>query len=308
MKKLLLSVFALSVLMMSCGDDDSTPAILNSDLTLNISGLEDLGDDYVYEGWVIVASAPISTGTFTVDGDGKLSETKFSVLSSVLDVADKFVLSIEPAGETGEAALTPAATKIIAGDFSGNTASVSTAVGPGVGDFSDAAGNFFLRTPTDENGENNGNDENGIWFGIPGEGPPTAGLTLPTLPDGWVYEGWVVSAAGPISTGTFTKFDEVDSGNPFSGTEANAGPPVPGEDFFNAAPDGQTFPLDVRGTTVVISVEPSPDNSASPFLLKPLVKMLSAEALTVGEGENAPNTHDLEQNLSTLPTGTVTRE
>lgn len=38
------------------------------------------------------------------------------------------------------------------------------------------------------------------------------------------------------------------------------GPPVPGEDFFINAPSGETFPLDIRGRTVVISVELVPDN------------------------------------------------
>ena len=57
--------------------------------------------------------------------------------------------------------------------------------------------------------------------------PPAAGLELPDLPDGWVYEGWVVADEGPITTGTFTALDAVDSGNPFSGAEANAGPPIP---------------------------------------------------------------------------------
>lgn len=303
MKKLLLSVCALSALLMSCGDDDSTPTILTSDLTLNLSGLEDLGDDYVYEGWVIVEGAPVSTGTFTVNESGALSSTSFSVTTSVLDLATKFVLSIEPAGETGAAALEPSQQKLVAGDFSGNTATVSTSVAPAVGDFSNAAGGMFLRTPTDEvaGTENNGNDFNGVWFGNPGT-PPTAGLTLPTLPTGWAYEGWVVTSSGPISTGTFTSFDAVDSGNPFSGAENNAGPPVPGEDFFLNPPAGQNFPLDVRGKTIVISVEPVPDNLASPFLLKPLATELAADAPT------APIVHLFLQNLeSSFPTGTVTR-
>jgi len=68
-----------------------------------------------------------------------------------------------------------------------------------------------------------------------------------------------------------------------------------------AAPTGQTFPLDIRGTTVVISVEPVPDNSAAPFLLKPLVDMVDAGAAT------APTFHVLGQNLGSLPTGTATR-
>ena len=114
-------------------------------------------------------------------------------------------------------------------------------------------------------------------------------------------EGWVIGDAGPISTGTFTDFQAVDSGNGFSGTENNVGPPIPGEDFFNNAPTGETFPLDVRGRTVVISVEPVPDNSTAPFLLKPLTYTLDADAAT------APTTFSFNQNLGSLPTGTASR-
>ena len=93
----------------------------------------------------------------------------------------------------------------------------------------------------------------------------------------------------------------VVKGNGFSGTENNAGPPIPGEDFFNNAPTGETFPLDVRGRMVVISVEPVPDNSPAPFLLKPLTAAVPADAAT------APTTYDFGQNLGSLPTGSVTR-
>ena len=147
---------------------------------------------------------------------------------------------------------------------------------------------------------NNGNDEYGIWFGTPGM-PPTPNFSLPTLPNGWIYEGWVVADGTPVSTGTFTSATGVerDSGNPFSGTENNEGPPIPGEDFLLNAPTGVTFPLDVRGKTVVISVEPNPDNSPMPFLLKPLLGTAGTEL--------APTTHDLGLNLASLPTGTATR-
>ena len=81
---------------------------------------------------------------------------------------------------------------------------------------------------------------------------------------------------------------------------SNAGPPVPGEDFFNNAPAGETFPLDVRGRMVVISVEPVPDNSPAPFALKPLAAPAGAET--------APTAHDFGLNVdATFPVGTVTR-
>ncbi|WP_250432733.1 anti-sigma factor [Hanstruepera flava] len=288
-KKMFFSVLALSVIITSCSNDDdnNSNAPTSSPLTLNLSGLESLGSDYVYEGWIIVDGAPISTGTFS---SVSFPQT-FLVNTAQLNSATTFVLSIEPAVDSDPA---PADTKVLAGDFSGNTASVDTGI---VGDFSNASGAFFLRTPTDESGVNNGNDENGVWFGTPGM-PPVSNFNLPTLPDGWTYEGWVVGDSGPLTTGTFNVFDMADAAAPFSET-VQPGPPVPGEDFFLNEPAGETFPLDIRNRTVVISVEPVPDNSPAPFAMKPLVG-------TAGMA-TAPAVHDFGQNLGSLPSGSVSR-
>ena len=263
-------------------------------LTLNLNGLEALGDDYVYEGWIIVNGNPVSTGIFS----SVTFPQSFTVDAAQLANATNFVLTIEPTVDPDPA---PAATKLLIGDFADDTANVWIGPVAASGDFNDSWGKLFLRTPTDEipGSANNGNDQYGIWFGTPGA-PPTSGLNLPTLSEGWRYEGWVVvDGVGPITTGTFTSFTTADDTNQFSGTENNAGPPIPGEDFFNNAPDGFTFPLDVRGRTAVISIEPYPDNSPMPFLLKPLVG-------TAGQ-ETAPITYDLTLNTDSFPVGTVTR-
>lgn len=288
-----LALMAIGFFATSCSDDDSSNEPKVSNLTLNLNGLEALGDDYVYEGWIIVDGKPVSTGTFSSVNFPQ----SFPVDAAQLASATRFVLSIEPTVDPDPA---PADTKLLVGDFSGDTANVwMGTVTTDANDFSSASGTFFLRTPTDETGTNNGNDENGIWFGTPGA-PPTSGLNLPTLAAGWKYEGWVVvEGVGPITTGTFTEFNSVDDTNQYSGTENNVGPPVPGEDFFNNAPAGFTFPLDVRGRTAVISIEPYPDNSPAPFLLKPLTG--------VSGQETAPATHDLTLNAASFPTGTVTR-
>lgn len=301
MKKIILGAMALGLLVASCGDDDDTTTVAEtSNITLNLTGLEDLGDGFTYEGWVIVNELPVSTGTFTVGADGELSQSTFAVNTIALEAATKFVLSIEPSPDPDPS---PSLQKLVAGDFSGNTASVSTAVAPALGDLSGAEGTFFLRTPTDEaeGAANNGNDQYGVWFGLPGM-PPSPNLTLPTLPDGWIYEGWVIGDSGPLSTGTFAAFDVMDdnagAATSFSGTE-RLGPPLPGEDFFNNAPAGETFPLDIRGRTVVISVEPVPDNSPAPFLLKPL--------LGIAGDETAPASHAFGLNEASFPAGNVVR-
>ena len=183
--KMFLAVLAISFFATSCSSDDDNGSSTTT-LTLNLNGLEALGSDYVYEGWMIINGAPVSSGRFT----SVTFPQSFEVNTSFIESASTFVLSIEPVIDSDP---NPAATKVLAGDFNGSTASVDSGI---VGDFSNAAGMFFLRTPTDEMGVNNGNDENGIWFGTPGA-PPTANFVLPTLPAGWAYEGWVVGDSGP---------------------------------------------------------------------------------------------------------------
>ncbi len=304
-------VLTLGMLLGSCSSDDDNSGS-SKNLELSISNLENLGDDFVYEGWVIVNGVPVSTGVFTINDKKEWSANSFEIDKTILASATKFVLSIEPKVDPDPK---PSATKVLAANFSGNTATVIANTVPGInaagdGVFTEAAGKYFLRTPTDETGTNNGNDESGIWFGIPNPtGPPTAGFTgMPTLEEdsGWRYEGWVVVAGvGPISTGTFYAFDKRDSGNPFSGTAANAGPPVPGEDFFLNALNGFTFPLVLNKegkTKTVISLEPYPDNSTAPFSIKPLLSTIAKDAAT------APAVHDFGANLGTFPSGTITRK
>ncbi|CAL2079181.1 anti-sigma factor [Tenacibaculum sp. 190524A02b] len=286
MRKIILSALALAALtFVACNNDDDTitPPATTANLTVAIDGLENLGADFKYEGWIIVNGAPVSTGVFTVDDSGKLSETSFTVNATQLAAASKFVLSVEPSNDTDPA---PANTKILAGDFSSNSASISsTGI---VADFKSATGKYILATPTD--GADN-NERSGVWFLDVSGGSPATGLILPKLSAGWKYEGWVVIDGKPVSTGTFTDAAMADDNaatSTFKGDMGN-GPAYPGEDFIKNAPTGLTFPTDLRGKTVVVSVEPDPDNSMAPFTLKPLAHTVPADAndhvtLTMGNG------------------------
>ena len=299
MKKVNLILVALIsvVLISSCKkdeEDEMTTTTMKS-INLNLSGLEDLGSGYVYEGWLIVNGSPVSSGTFTVDASGMLSKTQFEMKASDVDNATKFVLSIEPMNDSDPA---PSATKILAGDFNGNSAELD--ISP-VGDFSSSAGKYILATPT--NGGDS--DENsGIWFLDLATGAPTAGLVLPSLPEGWKYEGWVVINGTPVTTGKFTNKAATDEADPYSGTEAlpdvNDGDGFfPGEDFLKNAPSPLNFPTDIAGGTAVISIEPSPDNNPGPFTLKPLVHGIPDMATD-------HMVYNMDQNLS-FPSGTVTK-
>ena len=278
-KKMCLALTALSLIFTtSCSNDDDNSAPTNSNLTLNFDGLEVLGANYVYEGWIIVNGEPISTGTFS---DVSSAQT-FSVNTAMLNAATQFVLSIEPAVDADPA---PANTKVLVGTFSGNSANLNSTI---VADFSNATGSYILATPTDADDTN---EASGIWFLNNSNGSPVAGLNLPTLSAGWQYEGWVVFNGIPVSTGTFidpAMADDNAATSPYKGNLGN-GPAFPGEDYLTGSAGGINFPTDLKGTTIVISVEPMPDNSPLPFALKPLAHMVPESAenhtvITMGEG------------------------
>ena len=246
-------ILAFSALIFfGCSDDDpptqNPPA--NTTLKLNISGLEDLGTSAKYEGWIIVPTlskstgvvedTPVSTGTFTVNSSGTLSQTDFEVGATNLANATTFVLTIEPNPDSDPA---PSDIHILGGNFSGNSSTISVSHPAALGnDFTSATGTYILATPTDGAMTN---ENSGIWFLDLSTGSPAQGLFLPTLPAGWNYEGWTVINGMPVTTGTFTSTTSVDDADPYSSTMP--GPPFPGEDFLINAPMGLTFPTDIAG-------------------------------------------------------------
>ena len=288
---LTLSTLLLFVFLSSCDESEDSDPMKN--LNLNISGLEDLGSDAIYEGWLIVNGAPVTSGTFSVDANGNMSQTSFPVNATDLDDASTFVLTIEPVPDNNAA---PSDVHLLAGDFSANSASLTVGHGAALGDdFASSAGKYILATPTDgpETNENSG-----IWFLSLESGSPAVGLTLPMLPAGWKYEGWTVIDGQPVTSGKFTAVDEIDEDDPFSSTMD--GPPFPGEDYLLNAPSGLTFPTDLSEGTAVISIEPDPDNSPGPFTLKPLVGGIPAMAMD-------HFTYDMMKNLGSFPSGTASK-
>lgn len=254
---------AATLLLASCASDDDNTETLR----LTVDGLENLGPDYAYEGWIMVDGSPVTAGIFTINDEGVASQTSFDINADDLASATAYILTIEPSPDADPA---PSDVHVLAGDFAGSSAGLTTSHGAAIGsDFMAAAGSFILATPTDDDASN---EASGVWFIDPMAGPG-AGLLLPTLPAGWVYEGWAVIDGQPLSTGTFTNVEGRDSAAPYSGNLP--GPAFPGEDFLLNAPASLSFPADLSNSTIVVSVEPVPDNSSAPFALKPLVVSLS---------------------------------
>ena len=257
------------------------------ELTLSFTGLEDLGPNWAYEGWLIVDGAPVSTGIFAVDSSGKPSGTRFSVDVSDLSKVGTFVLTIESAPDSDPG---PSAVHVLGGDFVNGAAKLSAGHAAALGDdFTSATGQYILAAPS---AGASGSYQSGIWWLDPAAGPGPA-LHLPTLPAGWVYEGWVAGPDAPISTGRFALASgaDSDSAGPTGGPDAT--PPFPGQDFANPVIDLTS------GYAAVISIEPEPDNSTAPFAFKPLVDSAIND---VGEGV----LQAMANNVAAFPTGSAT--
>ena len=229
-------------------------------LKIHLDGLEPLHPDYVFEGWIITSDGPVSTGTFHVTPGGVPQPAVFPLEPAVANAAEAFVLTIEPAIDHDPE---PSHVHYLGGDFSGNTAHISVSHHAALGhDFLSASGTYILETPTTSMISDDYNQ--GIWFLDPSAGPG-ASLDLPELPEGWMYEGWVVGSNGPKTTGKFTmtEGDDSDSGGMYAGPDS--APPFPGQDYIDPA---MTL---TNGYAAVISIEPDPDDSPDPFTLKPLM-------------------------------------
>lgn len=294
----LLSLIAMIVMASCKKDNDETPTPdpgnMTKELKLSFNGLENLGTDYAYEGWIMVDGAPVTTGTFMVDNNGNLSKSSFAIDEAMLNKATAFILTIEPYPDTDPA---PSDVHVLAGDFSSTSANLSVSHGAALGDdFMSATGNYILATPTTATMDD---ELSGVWFLNLSSGAPAVGLELPVLPDGWVYEGWAVKDGVPVSSGRFSMADMADYAAPYSATDGMA-PPFPGEDFIMNAPAGLSFPTQLNGGLAVISIEPEPDNSPDPFALKPLVGEIPMNATD-------HNTYMMNNNSGSFPTGMATR-
>jgi hypothetical protein len=293
-KRISLIIFTL-LFIIACDDDSSSNDNSKKTLKLNFTNLTELQNGFHYEGWAIISGNAVSTGKFNfkagkiVDlSDNEIANGEFAT-STDLSAAVKIVISIEANGDIDAL---PSNTKYLAGPVANNSSSLSVSDDAALGnDFSSISGKYILATPTTADTTD---ETSGIWFLDNSSGSAVAGLTLPVLPAGWQYEGWVVDGS-PLTTGRFTSVSGTDLGSPFS----TGGPMFPGEDFVANAPTSFTFPLELSGKTVVISIEPETDDSSAPFALKPLLGTVPAQAVS-------GTVYTIASNITGFATGTAT--
>lgn len=283
-----LATFVATLALIGCTAEPSPdPGADPATATLHVAltDVDPLADGFVYEGWIIVDGAPVTTGRFTVDGTA--ADITQTVDAADAEAATAYVLTIEPEPDADPG---PSAVHLVAGDLMSGSASLTTGHGAALGvDLDTVGGHYILETPS-SSGVADDFDQ-GIWWLEMTANGPVSSLDLPTLPAGWTYEGWTVVDGVPTSTGTFDMADvaDADAGGPAAGPDAV--PPFPGQDFVNPI-------MVLVGGAAVISVEPVPDTSDAPFALKPLID---------GTIDDVPaGTSQSMDEAAPLPTGSVT--
>jgi len=299
----LISLMALAGVI-ACGDDEPTVAAPDTILfEFSFSNMDSLDNAY-YQAWALIADGgAYRVGKFNVTSSGQLIDTTGASISG-----NSFVFEVLPLNEVYgvgvtiqpevDTAGTVSPAHLLGGDVSNGSASLTIDHAAGVNqDFSSVSGKYILATPT--NGIDN--DENsGLWYIDNVSGISTAGLVVPTLESGWLYEGWIRVNGNYYSTGTFSSPSASDDTSRYS-SNLQPSPTFPGEDFLVGAPSGVTFPLDLSGEYTMITLEPSPDEAPdSPTSFKILEAAIPSDATD----------HTVYQLTSTvssaLPSGTVT--
>ena len=254
-------------------------------MTIAFDGLEPLGDGGDYELWFVGADGePASAAIFDTDG----GPVEFE-LTDGIPGAVELKVSIETDDDPA-----PSSSIVLSGAMDGAAGDRSVELVTDIGDFSTASGRYILATPTDGTGTAE-NERSGVWWTVI---PRERSLFLPELGEGWEYEMWQVIDGQVLTGGKFTDTFASDQAAPFSGPDP--APPLVGEDYLLNAPEGLTFPVDLRGMETFISVEPIPDPSSESSGIVPLAGIIPTDAID--------HTAYAVENVSAerFPTATVT--
>ncbi|MCF8266904.1 MAG: hypothetical protein K9I69_02390 [Ignavibacteriales bacterium] len=278
MKKIykLLTIFSI-LLIAGCDMVEVKDEANISQITISVRNLIPAADSLEYVLWLsyvdidrtvyrfVSQLQPSANGSLDISLDASFTN---------LHTAQKVVVSLEKTALMDS--VKPKGPSILAGTFQGNDAPVT--LNSAAGDFTESTAKYSLSTPTDGAGVN---ETSGIWFvdSLGRTGGPIAGLKLPTLSTGWKYFAWVETGAEKLPVGAFTSITSADDRADYSDTQA-PGYSAPGEDFLLNAPSGVSFPLDLKGLKVYITLQPSVKTEVEPFFVRVFEATIPSDAVS----------------------------
>ncbi len=236
-------------MFVACDDDEGSMS--SGTLSLQLSGITQLGDGYVYALWLREGTSYVLLGDFTVASNGILSQSLFGLERERLLAGDGVLLTLEVEDAIGDV---PSNVRFMAGDFVNKGAVLLPSNSGAIDvDFSSSSASYILSTPT--NGPLS-NETSGLWYFNTSTSQST--LDLPALNTNWMYETWVTVDDTTFSLGKFSDPLMADLSDLYSGPQA--GYNAPGGDLLEG---NNQFPPNLLGERAFISVEPVPDDDAS---------------------------------------------
>jgi len=328
MKKLIIITFVF--LFLGCEKPDLlNPTDQVSKVELQISGLNAPGDSVWYECWLMWTTGEGEDIKNVYNTLGLLNNVNGNVYSTTVDVNPgnlqqvlNLVVTMEKDTYPGYRIETtptsvdtfkgPSTYKIIAAKVTANSGTFN--VGNDVildFNFESAQAKYILDTPTDTTDTNL---KRGIWFinldttfteikdslgaviGIDTTIEKKNGLELPELSGDWMYEAWVIFGSDTVSIGTFINPIGADDSSKY-GAGFAGGYNFPGEDFISNPPAGVSFPTDLTGVELFVTIDPiHPENGNNPFNLIPFKTTIPANAVS-------GQVYYMDNNTSSFPTG-----
>lgn len=263
--RILTSVLFLALLVViGCDSADTVEQdVAKVQVRLDVENLPPLQDGFTYQAWARVGAETHGADPFNVTETGSFLNEAGQIIQNVVvfpvDISEarEIFVTIE---EKRDSDALPSGTVVLAGDVTEFEAALSVAHERALGTmFDNQTGTFMLLNWMSGASSD---ETSGVWFINGSREVPSAGLSLPPLPEGWIYEGWVDLGGRLVSTGPFRENSTHDLQRLYSDTDT---PPYPGEDFLENPPEGVTFPLDPAGATIRVSVEPFPDDTEQPY-------------------------------------------
>ena len=257
---LTLAALTVALSCSGCIQGTTDPADVASLVELTFQGLRPLGEGLKYQAWAVTRRGGVFQGVpflvFDVSPSGALVDpVQDTVLTGpfLVRLATRDIEGVALSLELTQGEFTTSSySYLLGGEVEGKIAQLEPASWMGLDmDLAGMTGGYMLETPTGGDGEG---DLSGIWFLDRSGGTPVPGLDLPEAVAGWTYEGWVVVGTDTLSTGKFSTPTGADASNRFCGEDP--APPFPGEDFLVDPPAGVSFPLNLPGAEVFVTLEP----------------------------------------------------